>query len=148
MSSFKFATAGGLLAALAWAAPAAAQQSNLSGFMGYPTPPVNTSGGSYVVGPSLNGAGATYSYVQQNPGAGMGMSPNAYYSMNYFTNTPMSPTYPHAYSSNYSSHYVEPSLPPVNYATTPAYPSSYANANSSYYRARRTGPIRGMFGRR
>jgi hypothetical protein len=125
------AVAGGLAAVLAWATTAGAQD-QLNAFGTYPTPlPYNQAPGSYVVGPAAPGSGGTYGYVQQNVGAAMGMSPNAYYSTNYFTATPMSRAYPNAYSSGYAGYPAR-----VNAYTTPnatAYNPVYANANRSYY---------------
>jgi len=128
----------------------------MNAYGGYPTPlPYNQGPGAYVVGPSLRGAGSTYSYVQQNNGAGMGMSPNAYYSMNYFTATPMTyvPSYRPVTGGSYSSRYVAPSsptqaVPSGYYATTPTTSPVYSSANTTYYNNSRGGPLRRIFGRR
>jgi len=176
MKCFNLAS-GSLAVVLAWAGVAQAQ-SNLNAFSGIPTPPPNptpyngTTGG-YVVGPSLPGSGGSYSYVQQNVGRSLGMSPNAYYSMNYFTSAPMNPTSPYAYSSGYvnptttypAGSYPTQTTPTYSYGaapyttttqTTPAYTygaapytsGSYANANNAYYQTRRGGPLRRIFNRR
>jgi len=164
MNRFTMAAAGSLVAVLAWAGAASAQN-QMNSFGGYIyAPPSNMTPGGYVVGPSLPGAGGTYSYVQQNPGAGMGMSPNAYYSMNYFTRTPMVPGDPYAYPNpavRYSSGYATPTVgvqpasttgyvttPSTGYVTTPGTSPVYSSANATYYNNRRSGPLRRIFGRR
>jgi len=85
------------------------------------------------------------------------MSPNAYYSQNFFTSTPMTTNAPNAYSysSRYTSPYTPPGVAPVpaqgttttGYTAAPANNNVYSSANTSYYRTRRSGPLRRAFGR-
>jgi hypothetical protein len=152
MKRFHLATAGGLVAVLAWAGSAAAQNPmNSSG--AYPTPaPFNAvPGSSYAVAPALPGSGGTYGYAQQNLGRGLGMSPNAYYSRNYFSTTPTAPSAyaPMAGAGGYapSGMVTTTGTPGVSGAAsaTPT-ANSYATANATYYRVRRVGPIRRLLG--
>ncbi len=152
MKRFMMAAAGGLCVTLALGSAATAQ-TEMDAMGTYPTPlPANNQGpGALVVAPGLRGAGATYSYVQQ-PGA-PGMSPNAYYSQNFFTRTPMtSPTgyYPPntVYRSGYSGVVGYTRVPATSYAAVPNSNSNYASANTTYYRTRRVGPLRRIFGAR
>jgi hypothetical protein len=143
------AVAGGLAAVLACATTAGAQD-QLNAFGTYPTPlPYNQAPGSYAVGPMAPGSGGTYGYVQQNVAGGVGMSPSAYYSPNFFTATPMSRSYPNAYSSGYAGYPAR-----GNVYTTPSatsYNPVYANANRAYYSryapTNRTTTRRGFFRR-
>jgi len=158
MRRFGLTLAGALTLALGWTSAAHAQ-GDLNAYGGYPTPvPYNQAPGSYVVAPSLPGSGGTYGYVQQNLGAGAGMSPSAYYSANYFTSTPMSRYAPYAYSSGYSG-YAAPGVttyrtPYATSYTTPyatTYNPAYTNANRNYYNSytpSRGGPLRRLFGGR
>ena len=126
--------------------------------MGYPAPTPVHDGRGYVVAPSAPGAGGTYSYLQQGSSAG-GMSPNTYYSMNYFTPTPMSGAngYYGAGSRGYAAPAagyggVRTAAPTAYQAPTamsygPAAPTgAYARANATYYGRRRVGPLRRLFG--
>jgi len=99
----------------------------------------------------------TDGYLNQNPGAGMGSSPTAYYSRNYFTAPPAvvrSPTTYYSPSGYYPSTYGARGgwTPTTGYATSNyvATPTSrvYSQADSTYYRNRRTGPLRRVFGGR
>jgi hypothetical protein len=143
-------TALGLAALLALAPVAGAQTNSLNSFGGYPTPlPYNSAPGSYTVAPSMPGSGGSYAYVQQTTPGGWGQSPNAYYSANFFTSTPMTPnlgnaagyagtSYPspsgYTYPGTYNSYYAAP-------GTGYTYGTSYPYATT-----RRVGPIRRMFG--
>src|SRR4051794_38127182 len=88
----------GLVAAVALAPGARAQSDAATANLGYPTPPLpySSAPGSFTVAPSMPGSGGSYAYVQQNAPGGWGQSPNAYYSANFFTATPMTPNYGNA----------------------------------------------------
>jgi len=121
----------------------------MDAFGGYPTlnPPYGQAPGSYVVAPSLPGSGGVYSYVQQNV-AGVG-SPNAYYSRNYFTNTPMTGGPTSYYGSGYAGYN------PYAYGGAPTYSAPgqtayYNYPTYTYGRSsnRQSGPLRRLFGGR
>jgi hypothetical protein len=127
--------------------PSAAQPSVAQPSM---QPSVAQPPGSYMVAPALPGAGGTYGYVQQNVGGAMGMSPNAYYSRNYFTQTPMRNTY---YGAGYQGFtYTTPMNAPGYTYGAPGYTSTtptYAYGTTTYpyaTRTRRVGPLRRLFG--
>jgi hypothetical protein len=164
---------------VAGATSARAQTAEMNAFGGYqavpppgvvqspvPPPGVVQSPAPYTVAPSLPGTGGTYNYVQQNPGAGVGMSPSTYYSRNFFTRTPMSNVY--YYGSGYGTFTTSNATPTPNATPTyavPAYPYAAAPGYSSrttptysygtttyayptYTTARRGGPLRWLFGGR
>lgn len=173
MRRIKLAVGCGLLGALAVGAEAVAQTS-MGEYGGYPTPPMSTQWrGAAPVAAAMPGGGGNYGYVQQNVGRRLGMSPNAYYSANYFTSNPMSATVPGTgnanmgrvaspapavvnpgpmtYAPSQGATYNAPALTtdPPRVTTGPAvtYPS-YASANATYYQTRRGGPFRRLFGGR
>jgi hypothetical protein len=127
-----------LVVALTWGATAGAQTVP-SVYGEYPTPgPYNVAARPFVAAPAMPGSGGSYAYVQQ--GGGWGASPNAYYSGNFFTQTPMAPTAryatgaPYSYPRTYSSYYGSPS-----------YSYGAAGYPTYSYSARRAGPLRRVF---
>lgn len=153
-----FMIACGMTLAMSATASTYAQTSTVdAGYGGYPTPlPYSNAPGSYVVAPSMPGSGGSYAYVQQYGGTGYGGSPNAYYSSNFFTSTPMTPNYANGYRAGYSGSYS-----PNNYSSYYAAPgtgawtpagTTYSTGTGSYYyypnTSRRVGPFRRLWGAR